>query len=133
MGLTAVSTADLEFLKEYNAGVNGEDMVDYLLTLVAQQLKVNIATVSTMQTVCKRACNTTLSHACSVSLHHNLQSIADSCCCRDYLLQSIADSCCCRDKSACMRQGCPTACMCNSSRHTTVNLQLTCRRPLAST
>ena len=37
MGSTAVSTADLEFQKEYNAGVNGEAMVDHLLTLVAHQ------------------------------------------------------------------------------------------------
>ena len=35
----------MEFHKEYNAGVNGEDMVDYLLTLVAQQLKVSTAAI----------------------------------------------------------------------------------------
>jgi hypothetical protein len=34
--------ADLEFQKAFNTSVNGQSMVDHLLTLVAQQLKVRI-------------------------------------------------------------------------------------------
>ncbi len=36
----ASCNADLEYLKECNAEVNGQDMVDVLLALVAHQLKV---------------------------------------------------------------------------------------------
>ena len=34
--------ADLEFQKAFNTNVNGQSMVDHLLTLVAQQLQVSI-------------------------------------------------------------------------------------------
>ncbi len=60
-------TADLEFQKAFNTNVNGQSMVDHLLTLVAQQLQVSIP----MQHDCHfyvLQCITQRHHCCAMLL-----------------------------------------------------------------